>query len=82
MALHSPALEGNPAFRFCWSAAVDCGRKKVNDHLSDNTLAEYLDGVSTPEEIGAIVKHLTSCAECYLLYVDAARLLLFAKLAE
>jgi hypothetical protein len=62
---------------------MDCIREEeIMDHLDDNTLAEFLDGVSTPEEVGAIVRHLTSCADCYLLYVSTARLLLFAKLAE
>lgn len=55
---------------------VDKREEDVTEHISDETLAAFLDGTIGTDEYLHAVMHVLACETCYRLYVDASKILM------
>lgn len=59
------------------------GRETLSEHISDETLAAFLDGTIALELYAPTVMHILRCEDhCYRRFCDASRILLSLREEE
>src|ERR1043166_4235240 len=55
-------------------AAEDLTAMEHTGFPSDETLAAFIDGRLDPETRGKVIAHMTTCSECYSVFVNATEM--------
>src|SRR3954454_17183095 len=69
----------------CWEwrkAPEDATFMEHTGFPSDETLAAFIDGRLDPETRGKVIAHMTTCSECYSVFVNATEMTAAAAAPE